>query len=1022
MQPKLLKMTAFGPYKNCETIDFRLLGDQRLFVISGATGAGKTTIFDALLYALYGTASGEDRQESRNLRSQFAEESVATTVELQFEIQQKLYRIFRQLPYKKAGNKNETPGKVELYEIIDGNEVPLVDQQKATDVAEKIQQLLGLTKEQFKQIVMLPQGEFQKLLTSDTENKEEILRKLFKTMKYGKIVEGLKEKRNDAQKQLDQAQVMEQQLHHAIQQKVVLREGSMLASVFEQNDFTNRQLEQALVAERQLVEGTLPEMQQRVEAASQRYDQQMRALGQAESLNKQIDQLQQLKQTSAQLEAQKETMHDMKNTLQRITYAEKIIPYDEQYKKQRQQLTSLTATVETLEEEKVRAAQQLKEREQQYIEASAMREQLPEIERELRTLVPLLPLFEQLQQLQSERQTLEYEQQRADNRLTEERQLLEAVNKQRHDNQQAIRLAEEEVATLPSLQEQLYQHMQNVQQMERWTNAKRAAELARREAEQAEKTYDEAAVQYEQLRKKWLSNQAYVLAQELVEGEPCPVCGSSHHDLSQKEAVDFDERAFEQAKQRVDHAQNTFYRMKASYESHEVAVKQAVEQCVVLGINLQTPPDVNALKQLEERVHYLKNKQQQLLQDRRMFDAQAEQIASKEQQCKQVEEQLTALKQQVATNQARLNDLRQTLPERYTSREQLVQAIQRFEQQQQTIERTIEHATARLQQMKNQFVICENNVMNRQTQVKETTEQLQLALASFQEKVLQHFDDGAHYQAIKRQIPQYESLKQTVETYEQQCYAVQNQMAALHAYEGKERADVATLQIEAENVKKQQMLVNDELAHSTQQVKEFHHFEEQLRAMVEKIQQLTSKAVEIVHVYDLLRGQNRQKMSFERYLQIDYLEQIIEAANIRLRKLSNGQFELRRSDRLEARGKQSGLGLDVYDAYTGLERDVKTMSGGEKFNASLCLALGISDIIQSNQGQMQMDMMFIDEGFGTLDDEALNKAIDTLVDLQKSGRMIGVISHVRGLKEAIPAVLEVKKRSEGYSHTTFHIQ
>lgn len=1015
-------MTAFGPYKNCETIDFRLLGDQRLFVISGATGAGKTTIFDALLYALYGTASGEDRQESRNLRSQFAEESVATTVELQFEIQQKLYRIFRQLPYKKAGNKNETPGKVELYEIIDGNEVPLVDQQKATDVAEKIQQLLGLTKEQFKQIVMLPQGEFQKLLTSDTENKEEILRKLFKTMKYGRIVEGLKEKRNDAQKQLDQAQVMEQQLHHAIQQKVVLREGSMLASVFEQNDFTNRQLEQALVAERQLVEGTLPEMQQRVEAASQRYDQQMRALGQAESLNKQIEQLQQLKQTSAQLEAQKETMHDVKNTLQRITYAEKIIPYDEQYKKQRQQLTSLTATVETLEEEKVRAAQQLKEREQQYTEANAMREQLPEIERELRTLVPLLPLFEQLQQLQSERQTLEYEQQRADNRLTEERQLLEAVNKQRHDNQQTIRLAEEEVATLPSLQEQLYQHMQNVQQMERWTNAKRAAELARREAEQAEKAYDEAAVQYEQLRKQWLSNQAYVLAQELVEGEPCPVCGSSHHDLSQKEAVAFDERAFEQAKQRVDHAQNTFYRMKASYESNEVAVKQAAEQCGALGIDLQKPADVNALKQLEERVRYLKNKQQQLLQDRRTFDAQAEQIASKEQQCKQVEEQLTALKQQVATNQARLNDLRQTLPERYTSREQLVQAIQRFEQQQQTIERTIEHATARLQQMKNQFVICENNVMNRQTQVKETTEQLQLALASFQEKVLQHFDDGAHYQAIKRQIPQYESLKQTVETYEQQCYAVQNQMAALHAYEGKERADVATLQIEAENVKKQQMLVNDELAHSTQQVKEFHHFEEQLRAMVEKIQQLTSKAVEIVHVYDLLRGQNRQKMSFERYLQIDYLEQIIEAANIRLRKLSNGQFELRRSDRLEARGKQSGLGLDVYDAYTGLERDVKTMSGGEKFNASLCLALGISDIIQSNQGQMQMDMMFIDEGFGTLDDEALNKAIDTLVDLQKSGRMIGVISHVRGLKEAIPAVLEVKKRSEGYSHTTFHIQ
>jgi exonuclease SbcC len=168
-----------------------------------------------------------------------------------------------------------------------------------------------------------------------------------------------------------------------------------------------------------------------------------------------------------------------------------------------------------------------------------------------------------------------------------------------------------------------------------------------------------------------------------------------------------------------------------------------------------------------------------------------------------------------------------------------------------------------------------------------------------------------------------------------------------------------------------------------------------------------------------VRGQNSKKVSFERYLQISYLEQIIEAANHRLNRLSGGQFLLMRSDRQEARGRQSGLGLDVYDAYTGQTRDVKTLSGGEKFNASLCIALGMSDVIQSFQGNISIKTMFIDEGFGSLDEESLHKSVETLIDLQKSGRMIGVISHVQELKAIFPAVLEVNKTKEGHSRTRF---
>src|SRR5699024_4317143 len=178
----------------------------------------------------------------------------------------------------------------------------------------------------------------------------------------------------------------------------------------------------------------------------------------------------------------------------------------------------------------------------------------------------------------------------------------------------------------------------------------------------------------------------------------------------------------------------------------------------------------------------------------------------------------------------------------------------------------------------------------------------------------------------------------------------------------------------------------------------------------------------LTDLYDITRGHNEQKISFERFLQIEYLEQIIHAANIRLNDLSNGQFNLILSERQETHGRQSGLSLDVDDAYTGQIRDVKTLSGGEKFNASLALALGMSDVIQSFEGNISIEMMFIDEGFGSLDEESLTKAIDTLIDLQKSGRLIGVISHVEELKAVIPAILEVEKTKEGHSKTEFKLK
>ena len=242
------------------------------------------------------------------------------------------------------------------------------------------------------------------------------------------------------------------------------------------------------------------------------------------------------------------------------------------------------------------------------------------------------------------------------------------------------------------------------------------------------------------------------------------------------------------------------------------------------------------------------------------------------------------------------------------------------------------------------------------------------------------------------------------------------------ALKGKTKANLLILKSELDACKEHYDVAQEQVRQSEQYLQKITELKEKIVDAEKGVAHLEKQLYIIADLYDVVRGQNSRKISFERYLQIEFLEQIIMVANERLKRLSNGQFLLMRSERQESRGKQSGLGLDVFDAYTGQTRDVKTLSGGEKFNASLCLALGMADVIQSFQGGVSIDTMFIDEGFGSLDEESLNKAVDTLIDLQKSGRMIGVISHVQELKNTIPAILEVKKTKEGYSQTKFVIK
>lgn len=269
----------------------------------------------------------------------------------------------------------------------------------------------------------------------------------------------------------------------------------------------------------------------------------------------------------------------------------------------------------------------------------------------------------------------------------------------------------------------------------------------------------------------------------------------------------------------------------------------------------------------------------------------------------------------------------------------------------------------------------------------------------------------------------HKQLKAEIESYYNNIASLQLLVKDLHeALKDKHKVDLNELKTELDQLKQAFDQAQEQLRQSEQYLQHVRKLQKNIFEANERVTEFERRKNIVADLYDVIRGQNDKKISFERYLQIEFLEQILIAANERLKRLSNGQYVLLRSERQEARGKQSGLGLDIYDSYTGQTRDVKTLSGGEKFNASLSLALGMADVIQSYQGGVSIDTMFIDEGFGSLDEESLTKAIDTLIDLQQTGRMIGIISHVQELKNAIPAILEVNKTKEGYSKTQFVIK
>ncbi|WP_341517884.1 SMC family ATPase [Bacillus paramobilis] len=1029
MRPIQLIMTAFGPYKQKEVIDFNDLGDHRIFAISGNTGAGKTTIFDAICYVLYGEASGEERSDTSMLRSQFADDNMYTSVELTFQLKGKRFEIKRQLGHKKQGNKTITGHAVELYEVIGEEKVPAVDRFHVTDVNKKVEDLIGLSKHQFSQIVMLPQGEFRKLLTSETENKEEILRRIFKTDRYKLMRELLDQKRKQWKDVLQEKQ-KERELHFRNVFKLPIRDGSLLETLVEQEHVNTHQVVEALEQETDVYKAEVEQLQVEQEVQTKQLKDAETRFHAAKSVNEKFIDLQQKNEKYNTLQENRTVIEMKETSFKRAEEAKRLLPFEQWYEEAIQNEQKAENLLKQIIAKKENITNSFELAQEKY---EAIKNKEPEREdakKLVQRLEELQPIIASLAEKQLNLQNAEIQVGKLKEGMHNlERQLDE------HTNQKQLMSGE-----LQQLERALEQYVDKVEEL---TNMREDAKVLKQaydvgqekqkfeqEKEAAYNKMQMAVNAYENMERRWLSEQAGILALHLHDGESCPVCGSTDHPKKATEQSNaIDEKELNDLRDKKNVAEKLHVQLEEKWNFYHLQYKQVIEEVKKRGYGSE---------ELAETYSALVQKGKQLVTEVNTLKASEETRKQTAVNIKSVEEKVDALQKQqreVETEQHRIEmecmQLRtsyehdkKNIPENLqTVRAWKVQFDQAMHQLK-LMEDEWKKVQEAYQHWQNENIRIQAEQESASNQFESTKLKKEETFVRFMKELEQSgFTDQSTYKEAKLNDAEMEMLQKEIQSYYSSLEVLAKQIEELHAeLKDKEYMDITAL---GEHITELQInldIIKEKRQRAQNAVTYIFDLHENIRRIDEQIHEEEKAFQELVDLYEVMKGDNESRISFERYILIEYLEQIVQIANERLRKLSNGQFYLKRSERVEKRNRQSGLGLDVYDAYTGQTRDVKTLSGGEKFNASLCLALGMADVIQAYEGGISIETMFIDEGFGSLDEESLTKAVDALIDLQKSGRFIGVISHVQELKNAMPAVLEVTKQKDGCSQTRFVVK
>ncbi len=1055
MKPIKLKISAFGPYAGeIPEIRFDDFQERGLFLISGDTGAGKTMLFDAICFALYGSASGSYR-DTRNLRSEYADPGCESYVDFYFSHQGKNYHILRRPAFERKKLKGEgTVTQKEKAEFHEDGKPPI---EGLKQVEEAVKELLRIDERQFKQICMIAQGDFRNLLSAKTEQRTEILRTIFMTESYRSIEFNLKQRLADRTGERDKTENSILQFFG----EVSAAEGSDLAaqlsdlqekaaaskSAWNAGEFI-QMIQQIADADGKLE----AEISGRIRQEEELLDGSKKRLATAEINNGFIERLQTLKEEEATLAEKAPAMEERREELCRqktATYhvapayrdwqgkQEERNDTEEKIGKGREQLEQLTEAARQAAEDLENAgkmrqpaadlekeAEEIAGQKEDYVRRDRIQEKAAALEKKVKTLTV-------------EQETIAAKEEKLKRDIEGYSQTVQSLQK----SPERLAALKETQRSRMALQNDLGSILE-----ERQANWKaHTADLSKKQDQfrKASEEYDVALAARRDAEKLFEKSRAGLLAAGLTEGEKCPVCGSTHHpepaaipegSVSEEE-VKRRQTAEEQARTAKDAALVKVTSEKAALESLESTIREEAQRCFAHDeMPAEIPAGTESVQILQIMTRLADAKAGLALRIKETAEA----AAQAEVDCRTLEKNRTSLEkaqgegqkklqEEKETNQKMLHDAQVELAQQKTALDGLGQL--RFDCWEAAKKRQ-EEAAKEAGELRKAIAEAEAKKQATDTAVAErkaslatlgsTLEQIVTAEHGLKEaldaRLREH--DFADAEDMKRFVVSEEIIaanEKNIREHETALALNKTQLTqAEKDADGRQLIDVQTLKEEVEHQQDKVHQSRQELTRLQLRMKTNDEKKKSIEEQLTALEAARKDTTILRRLYELVRGQTKNgKITLEQYVQATGFDGIIRAANRRLVPMSDGQFELFRQE--DSLGKRSNtfLDLEVLDNHTGHRRPVGDLSGGESFKASLSLALGLSDTVSSNVGGVQMDALFIDEGFGTLDRRSIESALDILLNISEANKMVGIISHRDELKENIPQQIRVTKTREG---------
>jgi DNA repair protein SbcC/Rad50 len=1013
MKPIRLVVQAFGPYADVQIFDFRDLGSHTFFLIHGDTGAGKSTILDAVCYALYGDSSGGERT-GLQLRSHHAPASRRTSVLFEFAIGANSYRVTRSPEHERPKLRGtgivteQQTARIWLRTNCEDEQDPgEILGERWEEVNRQVIELLGFQCNQFRQVVVLPQGQFRDFLIAPSGDREAILSVLFKTDEFRTIERALKEAANAVAREL---RLQSQRLTDLYQRAAV----SDLAAL--QRECAQR------IAELETLRG-------QIESLRAAADESQRQLQQGQEAQRKLNEREQAEQALTVFDAQQAEVDAQQLELDQGRRA------------------AALADIETAVDQRLAEAQEADlEREQarlRYTTALTAREQArealvsaeqrePDIEQARLHLTQLHEIAQRTAELEDaiakrdsaahQVQTLAQQRSELQGSLGEAEASLQA-----HD--QAV-IQSREIATQAEACQLRLEHVSRLhQQRERLeviVAELTAAEQAEQDAMQlhanAVAAHEEAQQSLEQVEHAWYAGQAGVLAQQLIPGSPCPVCGGHDHPLPAVAAPDVPtETALKrqrdalrkQEKVRQDQLQVLANKQRA------LAEVRAQHTALVSALGEHRAAVLDTLRESLERttsdVEAARAAQEVLPEQERAQTAALTKVAELKEQLALREIRYGAATTEQETARAVLAERERSIPEHLRTREAIDAAVAAGEEALKQLITALEQAQKQAAETEAEVAGTESAWSARVEASDQACQRAHEQQLTFVERLAaQGFVDRETYRAAKRLPDALKALALRISTYERErAIAVARCANAVKAVEGILSPALDILATAAEHARQgyeSALQRGASLAEQLTQSTIWCDEAEQLSAVIEQLQRRYQVIGDVARIAN---GDNPYRMSFQRFVLAALLDEVLINASHRLQAMSRGRYTLQRALGQLDRRSAGGLELEVLDLFTGRTRLAKTLSGGESFLASLALALGLADVVQSRTGGIHLETMFIDEGFGSLDERMLDQALQTLSDLQQGGRLVGVISHVTELQRRIVARLEVHTSPSG---------